>query len=88
MARVTSIQRRDPRSNQTGNYTDYNQFYEVDRLSVSVDGRNNLSVSFRCSRDHNLVVGLRMPREWSRMVSSIIDAVDGGAGTIVVPVPE
>ncbi|MBF8268087.1 MAG: hypothetical protein HW388_1595 [Dehalococcoidia bacterium] len=88
MAQVTSIQRRDPRSNQSGKYTEFNQMEEVDRLSVSLDGQNRLKVEFRSSRDPNLCVGLRMPREWSRMVSSIIDAVDGGAGTVAVTLHE
>jgi len=81
---VTSIQRREARSNQSGSYANYDQLCEVDHLEVSPDGPNWIRLFFEEKGDKGLGVGLRIPREVAVTVAKIVEAVESGSGKIKI----
>jgi hypothetical protein len=84
MPLVTSIQRREKRSNQWRSYADYDKSYEVDHLEVSLDGPNGIRLFFESKGDKGLGVGLRIPREVAVTVAKIVEAVESGSGKIKI----
>ncbi len=84
MPRVTGIQKREPRQNQSGSNTNYDTTYQADRLEVSLLGDERISIYFRKAGEHSLGVGLRIPRELSGILTNIVEAVNQGAGKISI----
>jgi len=85
MPRVTSIQRREARSNQLyRSYADYDQSCEVDHVQVYLDAANVITLFFEEKGEKSLGVGLRIPRELAVTVAKIVEAVESGSGKIKI----
>ena len=77
MPKITSIQRREPRSNQySDKYSNYDQSCEVNHLEISSYGNNMIKLFFAESGNKSLGVGLIMPKEIATLLAKMVDAVE------------
>ena len=85
MPRVTSIQRREARSNQLyATSANYDQTYDVDYVEVSPDGQNGIRLFFGKRGDKSLGIGLRIPRDVAIPLAHIVQAVESGSSKIKI----